>query len=318
MMRTICAILLTGLVLATTMAPALAAERVRLGTPVKANPTYDLPILVAEERGFWRAAGLEVKWTPFGSGTAMMSGLAAGAIDMGMSATVLLLPSIARGTPATLVADMGMPYTFSVYVRTDAGIRKPADLKGTTVGVTRLGSATHAYARVVAKGLGLEKEVKIVALGGEGPMRAALKAGVVDAVLDQIFSAIPLEDRGEVRELTSVRPYLPRQLVEVAIFAHNDFLKRHPAIVKRTMNSIFQSVDFIRKNPEWTTEKLRSSFAYSDKSALRAYQDLTSGKQGKINREGLENVLNFLLGYGILPRDGSPALDAIYTNELVD
>lgn len=42
-----------------------AVEKLDLGTSIKFTPAYYLPILAAEDKGFFKEQGLEVEWVPF-------------------------------------------------------------------------------------------------------------------------------------------------------------------------------------------------------------------------------------------------------------
>ncbi|MEE8450178.1 MAG: ABC transporter substrate-binding protein [Thermodesulfobacteriota bacterium] len=47
---------------------------------------YDLLSWVAENKGFWKGQGLEVEWVPFVGGGRLYRAVAAGRINMGVSA----------------------------------------------------------------------------------------------------------------------------------------------------------------------------------------------------------------------------------------
>src|SRR3972149_2479652 len=84
--------------------PLFSAEVLRFGTPVKGAPRFDMVVLAAEERGFWKENGLEVNWFPFRGSTEMVKAVAGGAIDAGEGDAVSLLLDVARGVPLLLVA----------------------------------------------------------------------------------------------------------------------------------------------------------------------------------------------------------------------
>ncbi len=48
--------------------PRLAIERLKFGTSIKATQAFYLPILSAQEKGFWEERGLEVEGVPFKGG----------------------------------------------------------------------------------------------------------------------------------------------------------------------------------------------------------------------------------------------------------
>ena len=76
-------------------------------------------------------------------------------------------------------------------VMTSTEIKKPEDLRGKKIGISRYGSLTDIILREGLRQYKLnpEKDVVILQVGGEGPRLAALKAGAVDGAMlsgDQI------------------------------------------------------------------------------------------------------------------------------------
>src|SRR3990172_3712858 len=87
--------------------PVFSAEVLRYGTPLKGTPHYDMVVLSAEEKGFWKQNGLEVTWVPFRGATDMYQAVAAGSIEAGQDDTAGMMQAVARGVPALTVAEMG-------------------------------------------------------------------------------------------------------------------------------------------------------------------------------------------------------------------
>jgi len=54
-----------------------AVEKLNFGTATKTSPHYALPMVAAEEKGFWKEQGLEVEGIPFSSAGAMFRAIAA-------------------------------------------------------------------------------------------------------------------------------------------------------------------------------------------------------------------------------------------------
>src|SRR3990172_4897564 len=81
-MRTMSAFLIAVLAFsAAPMAASAAGEKIKFATAVKLFPVFYLPVLAAEERGYWKEEDLEVEWVPFAGGHPMNQAIAAGAID---------------------------------------------------------------------------------------------------------------------------------------------------------------------------------------------------------------------------------------------
>lgn len=297
--------------------PALAADKVRIASSVKVSPRYYLTPMAAEEKGFWKQNGLEVEFIYMAGGGPFARALAAGALDLGFSIAVADIHAASAGIPLVIVAELDRTDDFFVWVRTDGRVRRPADLKGAAFGINNFGGIQHAYARMLAKALGIERDMKIVATGGIAETMAALKTGVIDALVLTLTTMIELKIKGEVRELVAMTDYLPKDWFSHSVVARREFLKSNPDGVRRSLKAIFLAVDFIKKNPAWTVEKMRKENAFSEKAARQIYDLLAPNlaQTARVNKKGLEGVKNFLIEYAIVPKDKAPNIDDISTEE---
>lgn len=295
----------------------LALEKLKFTSAPRTSPLYSLPVLAATEKGYWKGEGLDVEWVPFDSGAVMHQAVAARAVDMGLSGFASSFVAIAAGVPELIVADMQATENFFMYVRSDSPIREPKELKGATIGVTRFGSASHAYPLAVVSALGLEKEVKFVAAGGVPQTMAALKARVIDLLTFTPFEMAELKLKGEVREIAAVRDYLPREWMDLIIYARKDVAKDKPEAVRKTIRAVLQAASFVLKNRDWALEKMKSFTYYSEDAAKLVYAELKYGADGRINVKGLENARTFFIDYGVIRKEKTPSVDAMFTTEFL-
>jgi len=169
----------------------------------------------------------------------------------------------------------------------------------------------------VFKALGIEKEAKHLAMGGIGQALAGLKTGSIDAVVMPPEIMIMLKVKAEARELLAVADYLPKEWVGSVIFSTKGMVKTKTDSVRRVVRAVLQATDFIRKNPAWAMEKMKSLSAYSDEAAkiIYAREAQRFTKDGKISKAGLENVKNFLIQYDIIPKEQAPSIDEVLVTE---
>lgn len=303
---------------ALSWARAWAADKLNFGTPIKGSALYDLPLLAAEERGFWKQNDLQVEWFPFEAGAALHRAVAAVSVNIGMTGPLSIIQAVAAGVPEVIVADMRAREDMYFWVRSDSKIKSPKDLKGARVGVARFGGVAHAYGRVVAKLLGLEKDIKFVAIGGRAQQIAALKAGIDDAEIFSLIAFAPLKVTGEVREVVMVRDYLPKEWTDVVVFGRRDLTEKSPELVRRAVKAIVQAGDYVAKNPDWAKEKMKVSLGHAPEVAKLVYSELQYGKDGRISLTGLQNIVNFLIEYGIVPKEKMPSLDKLHTTAFTE
>lgn len=294
-----------------------ALEKVRLATSVKDNPTFYLPILAGQEKEIWKKQGLEVEWVPFRAGGEMAPAVAGGHVGIGITTAVLATQWLARAFPVIVVGAWDLKEEWSLWVVTDSPLKKPMDLKGTRIGITRRGAIADSYSRAVVKALGIEKEVKFVAVGGLAEQMAALKARRVESSPNGILVIAELAYRGEVRPLVRVDDYLPREWVMRVLTARKDYLKENGETVKRLIKASLEAREFVKGNPAWTVEKLKSQARLSEGAAKMVQASFVYSPDGRIERKALENVTNFLDEYGVVPKEKLPPLEQMYTNEYV-
>jgi NitT/TauT family transport system substrate-binding protein len=238
---------------------------------------------------------------------------------MGMVTATTTIRSISRGVPIVIVGTAAVPSEFYLFVRADSPIKTPKDMKGRSITVTRFGGLEDAYARFVAKKLGMEEEIKIVAAGGFRAAIAALRAGKVDGKIGVKLGMIPLMDKGEVRPILSVKEYLPKPWLYSIVFARKDFAANNPARVRRSVRAFAQSTRFIMSNRRWAIDMLTSPrYRYSEKVAADIYDLFSYTENPRINRAGVENVRSFLIDNGVLKAEKAPPVNELFTNRFVE
>lgn len=304
----------------TALAPAAlgAAEKLKFGTGVRLSAPYYLTMLAAEEKGLWKENGLDAEWFPLRGAGDYTRAMAAGVIKVGASGAVMPIEVWPRGVRLAIVSDLTRN-PFVLWVRSDSRFREGNDLRGAKIGVSSLSGIVYVYAVSVTKALGLQKDVRFVGVGDLTTAMASLKTGAIDVAVYGIDQMADLKFKGEVRELVNASDYQPKEWVDLVIQAREDLVKSDPATVKRVVKAVLQSVDFVTKNPAWSVEKIKSTAGFSEGSAKLTFDFIRPlfTRDGKIERKALENVINFLIEYDVLPRDKAPKVEDLYTGEFV-
>lgn len=293
--------------------PSQGAEKVRFGTPTLVEPHHRLLVEAAQEGGFWKETGLEVTWVALSGGGALAQAIAAGGVDVGLQTATAVIVQASRGLKQVAVADLKHPQIFAFWIMPTSRLKVPSDLKGAKIGVTRTGSLGHSYAMAVAKGLGLPKDVRYVSTGGIRETIAALRAGVVDTISQSYYVMADLEYRGEVKRLLTVQDYLPKEWVDMTVFARKDFTRDSPEAISRVVAATLKAGQFVMARPDWAVEKMQTVTGYSPGFAREIVKVMRYGKDGRFDIAGLRNVRQFLIDYGVVPKDKAPPLEEIYT-----
>jgi NitT/TauT family transport system substrate-binding protein len=319
MARKIFLLCLVALVLLPALPQGQAKEKLTFTNSTPFNPVENLPAMAALDQEFWKQAGLDVSWVTFKSGGPHMQALAAGKSDMGMTGGVSLMRPMAKGVPVIAIADLKALQNFYFWVRAAGPIKKAEDLKGKKVGVSRTGGLGHAFAQVVLRALGLEKQTKLVATGRLTASIAALKSGVVDAVVyTPMAMGIP-KHKGVAREVVSVRDFMPKPWVDLVVFTSKGLIAKDPGTVNKMLGGYLKAVGFISNNRTWAIQKMKEKFRYPDPVAAEVYDTIMKNYKSaraevKVDPGALANVRSFMIEYGLLAKN-APGVEGMYTHQ---
>jgi ABC-type nitrate/sulfonate/bicarbonate transport system substrate-binding protein len=168
-----------SLMLLTLRESAEAADKIRIAVP-EPNATY-MTFPLAYKKGFLTNQGLAAEVILM-SGRLAMPALNNGDIDYLTDISQGVRGSIG-GFQVKIVACYLPRSSLMVVARPE--INSVKELKGKTVAVAAIGSANFAVLQLMAKHFGLdpEKEIKVLALGRNEARLAALKQGLVAAMV---------------------------------------------------------------------------------------------------------------------------------------
>ncbi|HEY2135957.1 MAG TPA: ABC transporter substrate-binding protein, partial [Xanthobacteraceae bacterium] len=195
--------------------------------------------LIAQEKGYFREAGLEVTIERIDSIGKAVAFLAANHVQVaqgGINAGIF--NAIAQGLPVTLALDGGStPLYHQIVVRSGLAdtIKSPADLKGRAVGLSAPGSTSmYELASMLARsGLTLKDvDVKHLAFS---QMAAALQNGALDAAFTVApFTEIIVERNIATRWIDPEAGYIkPLPMTSVAYVVNTDWAAQNPDPARR-------------------------------------------------------------------------------------
>lgn len=201
-------------------------------------------------------------------GSVAMAGLASDEINFLYCNADTNIVRIGTGADGKLVASplIGLPYV--VLARKD--IKRPADLKGKSIGVTRPGDFPYRLAKEFLKKHNLsEKEVTLATVGGTPTERYT-------ALLQDIFQATliqpPLDARGKKDGLNIIYNLneLGLPFIYSSLFTSPRIWKERPAVVQRVVAALAESVYFVEKNPELAMASVGKTLRIKDADTLRS------------------------------------------------
>lgn len=234
--------LLVALFALASMALARADEpaKVKIGV---LRLSSSAPVFIAQDKGYFREAGLDVELKFFDAAQPIAVATATGDVDFGITAFTAGLYNLAGKGTLKVIAGMsrekpGYPLIgyFASNKAYQSGLKTPKDLAGKRVAVTQVGSSFHYSLGLLADKDGFKlSDVKIVPLQSLSNVAAALKGETVDAALLPVSTARKLMDDGSAKLLGWVGDETPWQLG--AVFASPKGLA-DKAVVTRLLGAL--------------------------------------------------------------------------------
>jgi ABC-type nitrate/sulfonate/bicarbonate transport system substrate-binding protein len=153
-------------------------------------------------------------------------------------------------------------------VMTSTEIKKPEDLRGKKIGISRYGSLTDIILREGLRQYKLnpEKDVVILQVGGEGPRLAALKGGAVDGAMlsgDQRFQAEKLGFHVLIDFST-----LPIDYPINGMVARRDFIRGQRDPLKRFVKAWAEGIKIVKTDKDFSLKVLKKYLRVEDREIL--------------------------------------------------
>jgi NitT/TauT family transport system substrate-binding protein len=124
------------------------------------------PLLVEEDKGFYRAQGVDLGYIPGAGGGDAIRNILSGQADVAFTDPGSLFSALDKGEKLRAIYDIYPQNVFNVVSLKSSNITKPADLKGKKIGVYSLSSGTRQNLLVLLHQAGLtESDVTIVVTG---------------------------------------------------------------------------------------------------------------------------------------------------------
>lgn len=231
-----------------------ALPRIRLALAASQS-LYQLPLTLADRLGFFRAAGVQVALLPQESGAKALSSALAGHADVVAGAFEHLFGLHLKGQNYQSFVQMSRTPQVSLGGSTRSGIawHSMADIRGARLGISAFNSTTHwtACQWLLRHGLTLD-DVVFVPVGSSPGVMDALRSGSIDALCNPDPVMHWLEQKNEIRLLGDARTLQgTRQLMGglvpgASLFAHADFMQRHPDRVQALSDGVIQALKWLQ------------------------------------------------------------------------
>src|SRR5712692_10409325 len=314
-------LLLLGLAL-SPMPSASGAESVTYLFPAPPSLPAFAPIQLAQGKGYFAEAGLEVKFAVGRGGVDVAKQVGAGNAPLG--GIVADGPIMVRqnGVPIRIVAVFGGKGFMQLVVREDSGIAKPADLKGKTITVMSYQDTTfYALLGLLASAGLTQNDVNIQSVGPTGVWQFVAEgksvgmAGVPDWIP-------PVQAAGVKVRVIPTEDYFPHMAQAIAV--SDDMIKQRPETIRKFVHAALRGMKDIMDNPDKAADEFVSFVPEwkgkegAVKFALNMYAKLVYPGQkqlGEVNVERLAKLQDFYVSKGFIQK--STPVAELYSNEFI-
>jgi NitT/TauT family transport system substrate-binding protein len=281
---------------------ARAQRGVKIGTAVLGDYSMAGPVIVALEKGFFRQDGLNVEFVPFRGGPDLLKAVLAGDILIAVSGSTDILVFREAGSPIKMIATHTEGNHFTLNVAPEVSALD--QLKGKAIGITRAGSTTWIFARMLAKQQGWDpdRDLKIVALGALDAQVAALARKEIAAFVWGDGGAVT-ELQGKSKILMRLDRFTPQWISQID-YASEDAIRKDAETIKKGLRGIFRALRFMKEHPEEAAPLAAKRLGWTPDAVLRAHK-ISSPLfpfDGSISVQALGSMQDVLLEYGVIKK----------------
>lgn len=220
------------------------------------------------ENGIFEKYGLKCEHVYIRGQSPALAALANDQVQFNYGAADGSLPGLAAGVDAKFVASPLVKLPYVMVARKE--IRRPEDLKGKSIGVTRPGDLSARLSRQVVRKFGLTADdVTIHPIGGSQQERyQAMVANVVQAIL----VTPPLDARARSDGFNVIYRLVDLDIpfIYSSLITNYRMLRERPETVQRMVAALAETIYFVEKNPDKAKAAIAKAMRIKDEEALQS------------------------------------------------
>lgn len=246
---------------------ALHAQTNRIAVAYSAISASQSAFYLTKEAGYFEKHGLFVDPVYVASGTKVAQAMIAGEFPIALAGGTVVNANLAGGDIAIFGGLVNVP---SFYIFVHPSIKRPEDLKGRTAGITTFGSSTDFSIRYLIRKFGMEpdKDVKILQMGGQPQIVAALIAGAVQAGVLSSPANYNATKAGfqMLVDFKNVGLDYPT----VSLVSTRSYIKKDPQTVRRFLMAYSEGTERLYRDKEFAMKVIGKYTKTNDREALEA------------------------------------------------
>jgi len=320
-----------ALMAAPAFVRAQAPEKPKLTIAVGGkNLLYYLPLTIAEQRGYFKAEGLDVTIVDFAGGARALQAVVGGSADVVSGAFEHTVNMQFKGQPmrAFVLQGRAPQIVLGVNPKTMPDFKGMADLKGKKIGVTAPGSSTNVMVNFALAKVGLKpSDVSIIGVGASQGAVAAMRSGQIDAIsnLDPVITL--LQRSGDLKIVSDTRVVAEADrlfggpMPAGCLYCPQPFIDKNPHTVQALANAMVRASKWIQAaGPGDIINNVPEAFLLGDRAV---YIDAFLAAKGALSPDGMipdkgaDTAFRALASVDKEIAAAKLDLSAVYTNEFV-
>jgi NitT/TauT family transport system substrate-binding protein len=291
---------------------------------------YYLPLTVAEQLGYFKQEGLELKISDFAGGAQSLRAVVGGSADVVSGAYEHTINMQAQKQSLIAFVEMGRLPQLSVGIASAkvASYKSPKDLKGLRIGVSAPGSSTNILFNYFISRDGLKpNDVSIIGVGTGSGAVAAMMNGQIDAISnsDPVMTKLELDGAIKViadwRTVKGTEQTFGGQLPAATLYAPTKYVRENPNTIQALANAIVRANKWLAGASTTDVGKVvPEAYLLGDRALyLFAYDKVKEAfsRDGMISDAGVRATLKVLADYNPKINPAEIRLGETYTNEFV-
>ncbi len=316
MIRSTARLLICGVALLALLTPAHAQQKIRFAY---LKSTTLLPFFLADQKGYFKAEGLDLEFIAVAGGPAVAAAIAGGSADIGYAAP----------TPIAIAREQGQPYRFFIGLEREqfptalwghiiasekSGVKKLPDLAGKTIILGAPGGLCELATREwLAKG-GVKWE-QIKPLFQPFPqMQAALEVGNADAacIIEPFYTGAMASKANPLKLASGYLAEHPKPYTVDGIFATETWIKDNTKAMDGIKRAVLKAGAELAKDKSVLTAILKDEFRFPPALVDKIRTDY--GASVGIAAEDFEPIIAQMKVHGML-KSAITAADLVHTGK---
>lgn len=302
---------------AATPAPAADALQ-KITITVPAFEAADGPYLIAVQKGYFAAEGLDVSLQQAGGGTATPA-LLSGTIE-GSASSASALGAIMRGAALRIVLVFEDSPFYNIWAHAD--IHSLADFKGKAIGIPTRGDTFEIATRLTLAQAGISPDdVGFTPVGSGAGASAAFESGALAGVVLSTTAGTLSKDKGELKNAHIAAAFLGKVHMPWNGFVVSEkLLYGNPALARRIVRAIVKGSRYEQAFKAQTIAiGLKYNPSVPPQQVSDEYDEFMHGRTADLTVKPEFAAADLAVHAGLMniPKDQLPPLDKIYDFSLV-